>query len=64
MEAWEDSYGDQCGYDEPAIKAEEYWYYSTVRDAGELIRTHGADSFLKDLDERARNDLLKEIKEK
>lgn len=50
------------GYDEPAVKAEEFWYYSTIRDAGELIRVHGAKSFMDDLDARAKDLLIKENK--
>lgn len=63
MDGWTDGPGDHeiLGYDEPEIKAEEFWFYSVIRDAGELIRKHGAKEFLAELDERARDSLVDEI---
>ena len=52
------------GYEEPSIKQEEFWFYSTMRDAGELIRTQGAEVFLDELDDRAKKLLLKEMKKR
>ncbi len=49
------------GYDEPSVSGEEFWFYSTVRDAGELIRKHGAKAFLDELQDKERNLLIKEI---
>ena len=49
---------EECGYEEPAIRQEEYWFYSTIRDAGELIRVHGAKDFIAELDDKAREALV------
>ena len=49
---------EECGYEEPAIRQEEFWFYSTIRDAGELIRVHGAKDFIAELDDKAREALV------
>ena len=52
---------EDLGYEEPAVKAEEFWFFTTCRDAGELITKYGAREVLAGLSVEERKELIKEV---